>query len=412
MLETYIQNSHVLARIRRNLIREHIERLVEYMQGRGYSPATVTGHVRTAEHFGKWLSTRRRKLQVVTKESIEIFLRRHLPQCACAQPSCKSFDTAHPSLMLLLHHTVDNRVVSTPGDRLLQGYIQHLKEVCGAADETITCRTRYAREFLASQTARGGPSPRTWTVNHVMQFAMGFFARCKRSSAQTAASSLRGFLRYLHSRNLCDERLIHAVPHIPQRRHEGLPRVMTEEQIRLFLDSFNRTNATGRRDYAMALYMVELGLRVSEVVAIQLNDIDWRDGTVRVKSSKGRRVRLLPLSDRIGKATVSYIKTGRPKSSHRHVFLRHTLPVGFPATRCTVRRAICRAYERSGFSVTWTGTHILRHTAATRLLQRGASLKEIADLLGHRSIDTSAIYAKVNLPALAKVALPWPEVQS
>ena len=413
MLEDYIQSQRVLARIRSNPIREHIERLVEDMHGRGYSPDTVRGSVRAVEHFGTWLSTRRRKLQAITKESIGAFLQRHLPQCSCSPPVNRTVNNIRPALFRLLPRpTGDVRGATTPAERLVQEYVEYLTEVCGLALETRHSRSRYAREFLESQTRRGNHRSTDWTVQDVMRFAMGYFSRCKRSTAQEATSALRSFLRFLHSRGLCDGRLVHALPRVPQRKREGLPRTMTEEQLRRFLGSFDHSGATGRRDYAMALYMVELGLRVSEVVAIQLDDIDWRNGTIRIRSSKGRRTRLLPLSSRIGKATASYLKNGRPASSYRHVFLRHTLPVGYPAPRTLVRRAMCRAYERSGFPVNWTGTHILRHTAATRLLQRGASLKEIADLLGHQSIDTSAIYAKVNLPALAAVALPWPEVRS
>ncbi len=185
---------------------------------------------------------------------------------------------------------------------------------------------------------------------------------------------------------------------------------MTQEQLLRFLDSFDRTSVTGRRDYAMTLFMLELGLRVSEVTDLRLDDIDWRAGTVRIRSAKERRTRILPLPSRVGKATAIYLDGGRPLSAERQVFLRHRAPLGTPVSRELVRGVIRRAYARSACPHEWTGTHILRHTVATRLLQSGASLKEIADLLGHQSIDTAAIYGKVNLPALAAVAMPWPEV--
>ena len=413
MLEQYVRSPSVLARIDRNPLRGHIRRLTDYLHGRGYRASTILGQLSVVEHFGKWLSTRRRRLRGVTEESVRTFLQRHLPQCTCSPPAPRCVDGVRQALSLLLLCCGPKvRPTPTPAERLVREYVQHLDEVCGAAQETLHCRARYAREFLASQMSKGHHRPSMWTVQDVMRFALGYFERCKRSSALVAACSLRNFLRYIHSRGLCNGRLVHAVPSIPQRKQEGLPRIMTEEQRRRFLSSFSRSDATSRRDYAMALFMVELGLRASDVIGLELDDIDWRNGTVRVRSSKERRARVLPLSSRIGKATASYLRNGRPISTHRQVFLRHTLPVGFPTTRCTVRRAVCRAYERSGFPIDWTGTHILRHTAATRLLCRGVSLKEIADILGHQSIDTSAIYAKVNLPALGAVALPWPEVKS
>ena len=245
-----------------------------------------------------------------------------------------------------------------------------------------------------------------------MRFVAARAGKCRRSSAQVAACSVRSLLRFLVLRGLCGGNLVQAVPRIPQWRQEGLPRFMTEEQLRRLLDSFDRSCATGRRDYAMTLFMVALGLRVSEVTELHLDDIDWRAGTVRIRSAKNRRTRLLPLPNRVGKATARYLHGGRPSSTQRQVFLRHSVPVGIPVSRELVRGVVRRAYARAGCPREWTGTHILRHTVATRLLQRGASLKEIADLLGHQSIDTSTIYSKVNISALAAVAMPWPEVQS
>lgn len=158
--------------------------------------------------------------------------------------------------------------------------------------------------------------------------------------------------------------------------------------------------------------MVRLGLRAGEVARLCLDDIDWRCGTLRIEGGKGRRCHVLPLPAELGRAVVAYLTRGRPRSPHRRLFLRHTAPVGEPINAGAVARAIWRAHQRGQVGATWKGSHALRHTAATRLLRAGASLKEIADILGHRSIDTTAIYAKVDLPRLAGVALPWPEVRS
>jgi site-specific recombinase XerD len=198
---------------------------------------------------------------------------------------------------------------------------------------------------------------------------------------------------------------------MPQWRLSGIPTTMQDDQVVCFLQSFDRSTVTGRRDYAMALCMVELGLRVSEVADMETADIDWRHAVVTVWAAKRRQFRQLPLSGRTAHAVAEYLRCGRPESCCRNVFLRHTVPKGTPVTRELVRGAMRRSYTRCGFT-NWTGTHVLRHTAATRVHQRGAALKEVADLLGHRSIDTAKIYAKVNLPELRNVALPWPEVQS
>ena len=152
--------------------------------------------------------------------------------------------------------------------------------------------------------------------------------------------------------------------------------------------------------------MTDLGLRGEEIVELCLDDIDWRAGTLVVRKNKQRRERLLPLPPLVAKAILSYLRTGRPSSSSRRLFLCHRLPVGEPMTRERLRGAVRRIMRRSG--LTGGGPHRLRHSFATRLHARGASLKEVADVLGHQDFDTTAIYARVNLSQLRKVALPWP----
>jgi integrase len=186
---------------------------------------------------------------------------------------------------------------------------------------------------------------------------------------------------------------------------------MTDEQLRRFLACFDRSNPTGRRDYAMVLCQVDLGLRVSEVSALNLEDVDWRAATLRIVGGKSGRTRELPLAEGVGRAVSEYLRDGRPATTCRRLFVRHTVPVGTAIGTELIRAKIRRAFARVEGCSHWTGTHALRHTAATRLHRHGASLKEVADLLGHRSIDTTAIYTKVDLTTLATVALPWPEDQ-
>jgi integrase/recombinase XerD len=150
--------------------------------------------------------------------------------------------------------------------------------------------------------------------------------------------------------------------------------------------------------------MAELGLRACEIVKLSIADIDWRQRTIRVPATKCRRLRLLPLPHRVGVAIGQYLRQGRPASDYPLLFVRHSVPRGTPLRTEHVRGAMRRAYARAEFPATWTGTHLLRHTAAT--------LKEVADVLGYLRMDTTMIYTKVNLPALRRVALPWPEVSS
>jgi site-specific recombinase XerD len=183
---------------------------------------------------------------------------------------------------------------------------------------------------------------------------------------------------------------------------------MSSEQLQAFRASFNRCDPSGRRDYAMALCMVELGLRVAEVANLQVSDVDSSAGTLHLSSGKSRQARILPMPHRVQQAITAYVKKSRPKTDNSFLFVRHRIPRGAPVTRELIRGVMRRAYVAVPGCEEWTGTHPLRHTAATRWQRAGADLKQIADLLGHRSLDTTAIYAKVDLSRLAQVALPWP----
>jgi site-specific recombinase XerD len=184
--------------------------------------------------------------------------------------------------------------------------------------------------------------------------------------------------------------------------------VLTRQECRDLLRVVDRNEPSGRRDLAILRLIVDLGLRCTEVAELLLEDIDWHSGTLAIRKNKQRRGRLLPLPPLVGKAILNYLRDGRPKSPSRQLFLCHRLPVGQPITPGRVRGAVRRAMQRSGISR--GGMHRLRHAFATRLHARGASLKEVADVLGHKHFDTTATYARVNLLQLAKVALPWPGV--
>lgn len=158
----------------------------------------------------------------------------------------------------------------------------------------------------------------------------------------------------------------------------------------------------------MALCMVDLGLRVAEVADLRTDDVDAVAGTLRLAPGKSRRVRVLPMPRRVWRAVAAYVRRDRPRTDNPGLFVRHRAPIGAAVSRELVRGVMRRAYARVPGCEAWTGTHALRHTAATRLQRAGADLKRVADILGHDSLNTTMIYTKVDLDRLAGVALPWP----
>jgi len=175
------------------------------------------------------------------------------------------------------------------------------------------------------------------------------------------------------------------------------------------LRSFDRNTSAGRRDYAIALCFSELAVRANEVAALTLDDVDWRALSVRLRQTKQRRERLLPLPSRVARALVAYLQRGRPTAGHRQLFINLRPPVGRPLSTDGVRNVIRRAFGRCGIEA--NGPHILRQSWATIAHQRGMDLKRIADVLGHGSVDTTAPYTKVHFEQLRQAALPWPSTQ-
>jgi site-specific recombinase XerD len=232
----------------------------------------------------------------------------------------------------------------------------------------------------------------------------------KPSSLRVLTGALRDFLRFLHLTGQGEERWAAAVPRPAPWPRSSLPQTLSKEQVRVLLASFERTTRTGRRDYAIAVCLTQLGLRVSEVAGLSLEDIDGHRGTLRLRQTKQRQERLLPLPPRVARAIASYLCGGRPATESRALFVRHRAPLGCALAAHHVRGAMRRAFARSGIGV--TRIHLLRHTLATALHQKGVGIKALADVLGHQCLETAARYARVNLQELRQAAQPWPEERS
>jgi len=215
--------------------------------------------------------------------------------------------------------------------------------------------------------------------------------------------ALRSFLRYLHLAGLIGAPLAWAVPSVADLRDRSLPRGLEPAAIKKLLVSCDRRTLIGRRDYAVLLLLSRLGLRAGEVAAIELDDIDWRAGLLLVRG-KGGRHDMLPLPVDVGEALVAYLRR-RPRCECRALFLRVTAPRE-GMNRCTVAWVVRAACDRA--ALPRVGAHRLRHTTATEMLRRGASLAEIGQVLRHREQKTTAIYAKVDRKALRRLARPWP----
>jgi integrase/recombinase XerD len=292
-----------------------------------------------------------------------------------------------------------------PLERLVDDHRRYLAQERGVTEKTIKRYERVARLFLDERTQGGSLDLERLTAADVTEFLSRECPKRSVPGARELAQSLRPLLRYFHVAGLIQAPLRWAVPRVADLRDRSLPRGLDSVAVRMLLASCDRRRTAGRRDYAVLLLMVRLGLRAGEVAALGLDDVDWRHGEIVVRG-KGPRRDLLPLPGDVGEAMVSYLRR-RPQSGSRALFLKVRAPAG-PLTTGVIECVVRDACRRSGLPV--VGPHRLRHTAATEMLNASASLAEIGQVLRHRDTRTTARYAKVDRSRLRTLAQPWPGV--
>ena len=387
---------------------------VGYLRRFQYRPAVIKSYLSGVEHFVAWVGRCRAPLRTVDAALVRRFLTEHLPVCDCPGRCLRRSVTVRAALERLLdafraEGLIPEKQKATPPriQRELVCFDNYLDSVCGLSPATRSSRRQWVSLFLGHAFARIPIDMHEVKPLDIVHF-ITHLKHHRPGTMGVVCSCLRSYLRFRAvSCNDDTKHLIAAIPSVARWRFDSVPRHLTAQEIDRFLCAFDRHSANGRRDYAMARCLLDMGLRAGEVAAIQLEDLDWREGTLTIRHSKSRRADILPIPVATGRAIVQYLNGARPASASRALFIRHRAPHGVPMTTKLIGHAIRRAFGRSGLGCC-AGTHVLRHTAAVRMRHAGASLKEVADVLRHRNLDTTMIYSKVDLRQLATVAAPWP----
>jgi integrase/recombinase XerD len=294
-------------------------------------------------------------------------------------------------------------------DALVEAYRQHQRRTRGLREGTLDGYERLVRMFIRAAFGEDPVDPSGLSPSDVVGFVAAMQGRFSPCSMKAVRTALRSFFRFLRFEGLCDDQLERAVPGVAHWRLSTLPRYLSDAQLSRLLASLDASTPYGRRDRAIVLCLASLGLRPGELANLCLEDIDWRGGSIRLRERKTRQGAVVPLPRDAGRAIVAYLREERPVTDERRVFVQHRgAGRGRRLSGNTVSAVVVRALDRAGVQSPLGGGYVLRHTVASRLVRRGASLKEVADFLGHRSLDTTAIYAKLDLVALREVALPWP----
>jgi integrase/recombinase XerD len=382
---------------------------------RGYAILCVRDYGRAGAHLGRWMDAEGIELDRLTGSVIDRF-GEHCCRCSGA-----SRHGQRPSRRYVARvrrfggHLRSCGMVPSDGEEKpgtvppsLEGFRVWMRRHRGAAERTIDRYEVLIRRMLPSL----GSDPALYDASRVREVLLSEVRQRSSSYAKGVASALRAFLRFLAAQGRCRPHLDRAVPAVREWKLSALPRYLEPEDVERVIASCDLHKPEGVRDRAVLLLLARLGLRAGDVVAMRLDDLDWRRGTLRVRGKGHKEVRL-PLPQDAGDALAEYLATARPSTDHERVFLCANAPVRPFSTSSVVSTIVCCALERAGIADPPSrGAHLLRHSAATAMLRAGASLDAVATVLRHQSADMTAYYAKVDLALLQLVVQPWPDAPS
>jgi site-specific recombinase XerD len=417
MLERYFPRDRDLARcLKQNPYAPDLQALLENLEAAGHQANTVMAYAKSGVHVVRCLSRGLIDLGGLSPVDVRRFARRHALHCRCPRPRPlgNNFGSVAVHFQRVfqerrgLRSSTAPKLSPSPTDELLEELDGFLHEVRGLRELTRERIQRELRRVLVPRFRDGAVDFSALSVEEIRGWVSERASRWSPSSTRALTGALHNLFRFLGVKGRPGAHLDSAVPTISSPRLSGVPKGLDEQQLQQVLAVIDTSKPIGLRTMAVVQCLGILGLRAGEVAALHLGDIDWRSGTLKLAKTKTRRTLMLPLPRSVGNAIAAYLKRGRPKTADRHVFVRHYFPVGGPLQSKDVGKTVKRALKRAGLHPPSMGAHVLRHTAASRLLRSGAKLKEVSDLLGHRDLDTTRIYMKVDWPRLSEVALPWP----
>jgi site-specific recombinase XerD len=387
-----------------------VEAFTRNLRALGHTRLTVAGYGDAARHFAEWL---RRSAIVVGDVDDGVITRFARHRCKCCGNrqhqllSAKYVRRVRRFVRFLVERRVAKAAapnVSAPlNDRVIefQDWLRHHR---GISERTVDRHGRMVMKLLPGL----GDDPGTYDAELVRRVILAEAQSSSRPYIKTMTTALRGYLRFLAAQGTCRPWLDRAVPAIPQWRLSALPRYLPAADVERLIASCDLTKPHGIRDKAILLLLARLGLRAGDILGMRLDDIEWDEGTLRVRG-KGRREVRLPLPQEAGDALLEYLQRARPCVDDDQMFLRSSAPYRSFAGPCAISDVVRLALKRAGVADPPSrGTNLLRHSAATAMLRAGATLDAIGAVLRHQSTDTTAHYAKVDVAMLQQIAQSWP----
>jgi site-specific recombinase XerD len=296
----------------------------------------------------------------------------------------------------------------TPIDIELEIYREYLVDICGCAQTTCNARLGLIRRMLSTIFDNAQFDFAQLTPEKLVNFIARSSTGRKSATYRANCVYLTSYLRFRALQGNEIQAFLAAIPHMAPPMPARLPVTMSDSELTTFFSAFDLTAPIGMRDFAIARCMADLALRRMEVLRLNIESFNWREGTLTLSHNKGQRERNLPLPVQTAEAIVRYLKEGRPVTNNRAIFVRHIAPFDDPLGVGAINDLIERALVRAGLDHQFHGTHLFRRTAATRMVLGGVSLKEIADTLGHKSLNSTKVYTRVDMNRLRSMAQAWP----
>ena len=414
MLTDYFKSPLTLERYRSGLIGPHLDAFTAWLDEHGYRRISIRRHVREVVHFAAWAKTAGIPVEGLNRDALDR-LHFYLAKRELLRYRNGGHQRLYQSAYVFVGFFEATGVVceltpstTTPSqaERLWCEFTEWMRAQRGTMNSTLTSY----RLPIAALLQNLGTDPRAFTAERLRHFLLRQVKQSSQVQSKNLATALRMFLRFLIARGDCATGLDYAIPTVARWRLAALPKYLPADAVERLIHSCDPASTLGARDRAILLLIARLGLRAGDVSALKFRDLHWSEAALIV-SGKNRCETRLPLPQDVGDAILHYLRHARPPVSSDRVFITTTAP-RTPISRQVVGRAVRRALRRTGISAPTEGAHLLRHSAATSLLHDGTSLSAIGALLRHTSIDTTTVYAKVDVGLLSEIAMPWPEVSS
>jgi site-specific recombinase XerD len=392
-------------RLRGNPLASHLRTFVTSLLKNGYADATVHDKLSLLDRLGQWLRRTGLAVTHLDERLVGAFVKhRQRVQRGDLKTLQQFLDYLRELGVVPAQERVRDR---SPRANTLSGYEQYLRSERGLVVATISHYQYFARKFLTTRFREGPFLLKAMKASDISDFILRHGQSMGVRRAQLMTTALRSFFRFLFQKGELPVDLAASVPTVANWRLSTVPKYLRAEEVKRVLQTCDRRTATGRRDYAALLLLARLGLRAGEVVALRLEDINWRAGEILVRG-KGLVHDRMPLPTDVGEALASYLCRSRPACQTRRLFVRMRAPHLGLAGPSTLTAIVHRALARTDLHAPFKGAHLFRHSLATSMLRSGATLGEIGEVLRHRDPNTTEIYAKVDFDGLRSLAHPWP----